>query len=119
MVNILHAYRINCASTSSHGQLILPESLKLLPLYVGSMFKQFAFRRKNLSARVDARMAQIVFLLGSTGLATASLMYPKLIPMHRLQEKHGMPMEGEDSTVYMPCNIQCSLERVGGCFRVF
>lgn len=32
-VNILHSYRKFCATVSSSGQLILPEALKLLPLY--------------------------------------------------------------------------------------
>ena len=32
-VNILYSYRKFCATASSYGQLILPEALKLLPLY--------------------------------------------------------------------------------------
>jgi Sec23/Sec24 helical domain len=32
-INILGSYRKFCASISSAGQLILPEALKLLPLY--------------------------------------------------------------------------------------
>ncbi|XP_047259129.1 protein transport protein Sec24-like CEF [Capsicum annuum] len=32
-INILHSYRKYCATVSSSGQLILPEALKLLPLY--------------------------------------------------------------------------------------
>ena len=32
-VNTLFSYRKFCATTSSSGQLILPEALKLLPLY--------------------------------------------------------------------------------------
>ncbi|XP_058195522.1 protein transport protein SEC24 C isoform X2 [Rhododendron vialii] len=32
-INILHSYRKFCATVSSAGQLILPEALKLLPLY--------------------------------------------------------------------------------------
>lgn len=32
-INILHSYRKFCATVSSSGQLILPEALKLLPLY--------------------------------------------------------------------------------------
>ncbi|PSR84680.1 Protein transport protein Sec24-like, partial [Actinidia chinensis var. chinensis] len=32
-INILHSYRKFCATVSSSGQLVLPEALKLLPLY--------------------------------------------------------------------------------------
>lgn len=37
-INILHSYRKFCATVSSAGQLILPEALKLLPLYTLGMF---------------------------------------------------------------------------------
>ena len=36
---ILTCYRKNCASPSSVGQLILPECMKLLPLYVNCIIK--------------------------------------------------------------------------------
>lgn len=42
-IEILHKYRINCSAQSPRGQLILPESLKLLPLYVLGMLKHPAF----------------------------------------------------------------------------
>ena len=38
-IDILHVYRKKCASATSSGQLILPESLKLLPLYTLSLLK--------------------------------------------------------------------------------
>lgn len=37
--NILACYRKNCASPSSAGQLILPECMKLLPLYTNCLIK--------------------------------------------------------------------------------
>ncbi|KAL8502130.1 hypothetical protein ACS0TY_021301 [Phlomoides rotata] len=37
-INILYSYRIFCATVSSSGQLILPEALKLLPLYTLGTF---------------------------------------------------------------------------------
>lgn len=39
---ILAAYRKHCASPSSAGQLILPECMKLLPLYVNCLLKSDA-----------------------------------------------------------------------------
>jgi protein transport protein SEC24 len=38
-VDALYQYRLTCASNSPPGQLILPESLKLLPLYTLSLIK--------------------------------------------------------------------------------
>lgn len=40
--NILACYRKNCASPSSAGQLILPECMKLLPLYTNCLVKSDA-----------------------------------------------------------------------------
>lgn len=39
VVSTLHAYRKYCASSSSAVQLILPEALKLLPLYALALLK--------------------------------------------------------------------------------
>ena len=43
-VDILHAYRDKVARSAASGQLILPESLKLLPLYALALTKASAFR---------------------------------------------------------------------------
>lgn len=40
--NILAAYRKHCASPSNAGQLILPECMKLLPLYINSLLRSDA-----------------------------------------------------------------------------
>lgn len=44
-INILLSYRKFCATVSSSGQLILPEALKLLPLYtLGKFLSQHVHR---------------------------------------------------------------------------
>lgn len=40
---ILHKYRVHCSPESSRGQLILPDSLKLLPLFTLCALKHPAF----------------------------------------------------------------------------
>ena len=42
----LLAYRTHCAASSAAGQLILPEALKLLPLYVSCMTRLAAFAHR-------------------------------------------------------------------------
>ena len=37
--NILACYRKNCTQPTTSGQLILPETLKLIPVYIGSLIK--------------------------------------------------------------------------------
>jgi len=43
-IGALFAYRKYCATSTQPGQLILPESLKLLPLYTLALSKTPAFR---------------------------------------------------------------------------
>lgn len=43
-VDVLGTYRSKCATASATGQLILPETLKLLPLYILALIKTPAFR---------------------------------------------------------------------------
>jgi len=40
--NMLACYRKNCAQSTTLGQLILPETLKLLPVYVAALIKSDA-----------------------------------------------------------------------------
>merc|ERR1712232_853800 len=84
-VDMLHAYRTNCASSTSSGQLILPESLKLLPLYVGSIRKMTAFRSGS-DIRMDDRVAGLFRLLGLSIAQTAPLVYPRVYPLSRMME---------------------------------
>ena len=51
-VSILHTYRKMCASKTAAGQLILPETLKLLPLYALSLTKH-ALLRAGTDVRAD------------------------------------------------------------------
>lgn len=46
---MLANYRKNCASPSSAGQLILPECMKLLPLYVNCLLKSDAMSGGSIS----------------------------------------------------------------------
>jgi len=109
-VDMLHAYRVNCASTTSSGQLILPESLKLLPLYVGSIRKMMAFRT-GPDVRADDKAVGIVKLLGLPMWGTAHWVYPRVYPLTPLSERAGRPT-GVGQNVYMPPMIACSFDKL-------
>lgn len=51
LVSILHAYRTQCALNAPSGQLILPDSLKLLPLQICGLLKQPGLRSDNTSTK--------------------------------------------------------------------
>lgn len=78
-VDVLAAYRKHCASTTSPGQLILPESLKLLPIYVLALTKNSLFR-----STVDVQ-AFYMHLFNDMGPSlTTPTVYPRLYPLHKL-----------------------------------
>jgi hypothetical protein len=62
----LLAYRTHCAANSAAGQLILPEALKLLPLYVSCMTRLPAFAQNRPNA---AGKGSSVVGLGGLGAA--------------------------------------------------
>jgi len=109
-VDMLHAYRVNCASMTSSGQLILPESLKLLPLYVGSIRKMAAFRSGS-DIRVDDRVAALVRMLGLPIAQTAPLVYPRVYTLWPLSERAGFPTTVGDN-VHMPPTIATSSDKL-------
>ena len=49
-VDVLNSYRRNCSGQSAPGQLVLPEALKLGPLYNLALSKCPAFRCAPLAA---------------------------------------------------------------------
>lgn len=109
-VDVLHAYRISCASTTSTGQLILPESLKMLPLYVGAIRKMPAFRSGS-DIRADERVYGLVRMLGLPIAMVAPLIYPRIYTVHPLDARAGTPT-GVGDNVYLPCTITASLDKL-------
>ncbi|KDN43108.1 hypothetical protein K437DRAFT_274996 [Tilletiaria anomala UBC 951] len=93
-VKILLAYRRNCASSTSPGQLILPESFKLFPLYTLAMNKTKAIKGGNVTS--DVRTVYMRNLRSwSVGNIMASL-YPRMIALHRMAETDGFPVKVQD-----------------------
>lgn len=109
-VDMLHAYRANCASISSAGQLILPESLKCLPLYVGSIRKMPAFR-SGAEVRADERLFGLIRVLGLPMPLTSMLVYPRCYTLHPLPERAGNPT-GIGDNVHLPPSICCSCDKM-------
>ncbi|GAB4826005.1 Protein transport protein Sec24C [Ancistrocladus abbreviatus] len=83
-VNILHSYRKYCATVSSSGQLILPEALKLLPLYTLALIKSTGLRTDG---RIDDRSFWINYVSSLSTPLAVPLVYPRMISIHDLQSK--------------------------------
>lgn len=97
----LACYRKNCASPSSAGQLILPECMKLLPLYINCLLKSDA-----LSGGSDMTIDDRTFMMESVSLmdipTSVVYFYPRLVPLHDI----------DLATVDIPSPIRCSIEKI-------
>ncbi|ORX44709.1 hypothetical protein BCR36DRAFT_301198 [Piromyces finnis] len=83
-VKILTSYRKHCATSTAPGQLILPESFKLLPLFILCILKLGAFRLDLDSPDVRVNALR---LLGNMNTPTLmSLLYPKIYDLNNLEE---------------------------------
>ncbi|XP_075480744.1 protein transport protein SEC24 C-like isoform X2 [Primulina tabacum] len=101
-VNILYSYRKFCATVSSAGQLILPEALKLLPLYILALLKSSGLRSDG---RIDDRSFWINYVSSLPTPLVIPLVYPRMIAIHDLDEK-----ESDDSII--PTSIPLSGQNV-------
>ncbi|KNC80263.1 hypothetical protein SARC_07373 [Sphaeroforma arctica JP610] len=82
---VLSVYRKHCASTSSPGQLILPEALKLLPVYLASLLKTDLFRT-GADMSIDRRAETILEVLSMPVPMSVSFVYPRLLCVQDITE---------------------------------
>eukprot|EP00074_Homo_sapiens_P094577 XP_016872456.1 protein transport protein Sec24C isoform X2 [Homo sapiens] len=77
---ILACYRKNCASPSSAGQLILPECMKLLPVYLNCVLKSDVLQPgAEVTTDDRAYVRQLVTSMDVT--ETNVFFYPRLLPL--------------------------------------
>lgn len=117
-LDILLKYRQICSSHSPRGQLILPEALKVLPLYTLCLIKHPALLHNNLASNavnmppsatlnkadrlavdVSERAAELNRLLRCSPREVLLSLYPRLYSLHRLREGDGYPIEDLDEPV--------------------
>ncbi|XP_008844262.1 protein transport protein Sec24D isoform X2 [Nannospalax galili] len=99
--HMLACYRKNCASPSAASQLILPDSMKVLPVYMNCLLKNCVLlSRPEISTDERTYQRQLVMTMG---VADSQLFfYPQLLPIHTLDVK---------STVLPPA-VRCSESRL-------
>ncbi|KAL0005072.1 hypothetical protein SO802_012633 [Lithocarpus litseifolius] len=107
-INILLSYRKFCATVTSSGQLILPEALKLLPLYTLALIKSKGLRTDG---RIDERSFWINYLSSISTPLAIPFVHPRMVAIHDLNSKGG------DQSLVPPV-ISLSTERVndGGIY---
>merc|ERR1719221_2344066 len=98
---ILACYRKNCASPSSAGQLILPECMKLLPLYTNCLIKSDAIAGGS-DLGCDDRAYHMSCVSSMDVASSVVYFYPKLQALHTLNP--------EETVV--PEQIRCTVEKL-------
>ncbi|XP_030047656.1 protein transport protein Sec24D [Microcaecilia unicolor] len=99
--HILACYRKNCASPSVLSQLILPDSMKVLPVYINSLLKSHVLVGST-EISIDERTYQRQIIM-SMGVADTQLFfYPQLLPIHSLDLKSDT----------LPPTVRCSEDRL-------
>ncbi|KAL6439949.1 hypothetical protein ACFW04_002958 [Cataglyphis niger] len=98
--NMLAVYRKHCATPSSAGQLILPECMKLLPLYINCLLKSDA-----LSGGADMTIDDRSYVMQTVATMPISISiaytYPRLFPLHDVD-----PQDTE-----LPPMLRCSIDK--------
>ncbi|XP_054028522.1 protein transport protein Sec24D [Dryobates pubescens] len=105
--HMLACYKKNCASPSAVSQLILPDAMKVLPVYMNCLLKSCVLMgRPEIPTDERAHQRQLVLSMGVAD--TQLLFYPQLLPIHSLDPKSDV----------VPAAIRCSEERLseGGAF---
>ncbi|XP_051523293.1 protein transport protein Sec24C isoform X5 [Myxocyprinus asiaticus] len=94
---ILACYRKNCANPSSAGQLILPECMKLLPVYLNCVLKSDVLQ-PGADVSLDDR-AYLRQLVSAMDVADSHVFfYPRLLPLQKLDvESTSLPVAVRDS----------------------
>ncbi|KAL6185224.1 hypothetical protein ACLB2K_041358 [Fragaria x ananassa] len=91
-ISSLFSYRKYCATVSSSGQLILPEALKLLPLYTLALIKSTGLRTDG---KIDERSVWINHVSSLSVPLAVPLVYPRMVAVHDLDAKK----EGDESLI--------------------
>uniref|UniRef100_A0A8B9P9W2 SEC24 homolog D, COPII coat complex component n=1 Tax=Apteryx owenii TaxID=8824 RepID=A0A8B9P9W2_APTOW len=99
--HMLACYRKNCASPSAVSQLILPDAMKVLPVYMNCLLKSCVLvSRPEIPMDERAYHRQLVMSMGVAD--TQLFFYPQLLPIHSLDLKNDT----------VPAAVRCSEERL-------
>jgi len=110
---VLYNYRIHCATSSNPAQLILPESLKILPIFFLAAFKAKILALSD--SKPDDRAYDLHRFTKMPLNVLSTLWYPKLYPIHTLFDSYEMvpgSVNEDTQKTILPSNIACTDEKI-------
>uniref|UniRef100_A0A6Q2YF22 SEC24 homolog D, COPII coat complex component n=1 Tax=Esox lucius TaxID=8010 RepID=A0A6Q2YF22_ESOLU len=99
--HMLACYRKNCASPSAASQLILPDAMKVFPIYMNSLMKTGPLVG-SAELSTDDRAHQRLSVMAMGVEETQLLLYPRLVPLHNM----------DVASDVLPAPVRCSEERL-------
>ncbi|KAM7366196.1 hypothetical protein PAMP_015659 [Pampus punctatissimus] len=99
--HMLACYRKNCSSPSAASQLILPDAMKVFPVYMNSLMKS-APLVGSTELSTDDRAHQRLTVMAMGVEESQLLLYPRLIPLHNM----------DVNSEALPAPVRCSEERL-------
>lgn len=110
-IDTLTMYRKYCSATSAPGQLILPETLKLMPLYSLAFQKSLAVRATN-DVSVDKRMFY-AFLMGSLSVdGIIRLMHPRMYSISQIEDGSPIGLPNSIGESILPPQLSLTAEKL-------
>ena len=107
-VKVLLSYRKHCASATSPGQLILPESYKLYPVFALALLKTKALKGGPVASDVRTYYMRVIKSIG-VGPMT-ELLYPRMYPVHVFAPEDGFPKP--NGRLQLPRQMRTSYARM-------
>ncbi|KAG5518126.1 hypothetical protein PMAC_003312 [Pneumocystis sp. 'macacae'] len=116
-IGVLACYRKSISSSIPTSQLVLPENLKLFPIYILCLLKLPALKSGNIQS--DLRMQNAHYILAIGVCALISFIYPRILPLHNLKDDMGFP--DEKGNLVFPKAIRASSLYLdeGGVYLIF
>lgn len=116
-IDILSSYRKHSSVQHPPGQLVLPERLKELSMYMLGLIKSRAF--KGGVETSDRRVNEMRMVRSMGALELSLYLYPRMIPIHNLQPEDGFA-DPETGHLKMPPAVRTGFSRVepGGVYLV-
>ncbi|SBS80177.1 protein transport protein Sec24B, putative [Plasmodium ovale] len=106
---ILFSYRINCASSAHSGQLILPDTLKLLPLFTSSLLKHNVVKKDIVH---DLKVYSLMKLLSMPIISSLLYVYPIVYLIHMKGKTNEIDSMNVDDELFIPRTIPSSAEKI-------
>lgn len=116
VIELLYNYRKNCGQSNNPSQLVLPEMLRLYPLYMLSAIKTPAFRLLSM-CKLDEKIAMLYKFVTMGFNQMAVTLYPRIYQIHdfcenlNAEEPLWLNYDSESGQLVKPMLYPCKLQK--------